>query len=51
MNKIIYIIESSFIHFNTKERMHRVKRIFSSGGLDYVVYNDEQLKRIAGLEV
>ena len=46
---ITYIVEESFIHYNTKTRMHRVKRIFQSGGLDFCVYTDEQLERITGI--
>lgn len=51
MDKITYIIESTFHHFATKERMYRVKRIFTSGGIDFVVYTDKELKRITGMEV
>ena len=51
MDNIKYEVMKSFIHFNTHEKMYRVKRTFTSGGLDYVVYNDAELKRIAGIEV
>jgi len=41
---ITYHIEHSFIHFNTKEKMYRVKRTFEFGGLDFIVCTEEQLK-------
>ena len=50
MNNTVYTIEESFIHYFTKEKLYRVKRLFKSGGLDFVVLNDEQLKRITGME-
>lgn len=34
---IKYIIEENFIHFHTKKLMYRIKRIFLSGRLDFVV--------------
>lgn len=42
---IKYIVENSFIHFNTKELMYRIKRIFQSGGLDFIVWTDDFLKK------
>lgn len=45
-----YMVEESFIHYDTKELMYRIKRIFPSGGLDFVVWPDEFLKRFEQCE-
>ena len=42
---IKYIVEHSFNHFDTKELMYRIKRVFPSGGLDFVVWTDDFLKK------
>ena len=39
-----YTIESHFMHFDTRIMMYRIKRLFSSGGLDFIVCTDEQLE-------
>jgi hypothetical protein len=44
-----YKVESSFIHYDTKEKMFRVKVIYNSGGVSYHVMNEEQLNRILKL--
>jgi hypothetical protein len=44
--EIKYTIENSFIHFDTKERMYRIKREFTSGGIDYIVCNYEELEML-----
>jgi len=48
-NNIIYVVEESFIHHLSQVKMFRVKRIFESGGLDFVVYNSEQLQIMTGI--
>lgn len=45
-----YIVEESFNHFDTKELMYRIKRIYPSGGLDFIVWTDEFLKRFEKAE-
>lgn len=40
-----YIVEHSFNHFDTKELMYRIKRIFPSGGLDFIVWTHDFLKK------
>ena len=40
-----YIIEKSFNHVYTKELMYRIKRVFPSGGLDFIVWTDEFLSK------
>jgi hypothetical protein len=38
-----YEIENSFIHYDTKVEMYRVKVTFPSGGICYQVLTEEQL--------
>ncbi len=45
-----YIVEKSFNHFHTKELMYRIKRIYPSGGLDFIVWTDEFLKKFESAE-
>ena len=40
-----YTIERTFKHFDTSEEMHRVKVIYSSGGISYLVLNNEELEK------
>lgn len=45
-----YIVEESFNHVYTNELMYRIKRIYPSGGLDFIVWTDEFLKRFENAE-
>lgn len=38
-----YEIQYSFVHYDTKEKLYRVKVTYLSGGVCYQVLNKEQL--------
>ncbi len=40
-----YEVESSFRHVHSKETLYRVKVIYSSGGVCYMVSNKEELNK------
>ncbi|WP_160169886.1 hypothetical protein [Priestia flexa] len=41
---IEYSLESSFNHYETNEKLYRVKVTYPSGGTCYQVMNEDQLK-------